>query len=294
MEKFQSSHIIKKNGNLLKKGWAIIVKTLKNQVAIVTGAGSHRGVGKACALKLAEAGANVVITARIRNASDPNKDVLETAIKEAQALGVKALAMAVDVTNRDQVRTCIERTLEEFGRIDILVNNAGTPAGAAPFLEVTPEEWQHSWQTNVMGTVNFCQLVIPLMQQSGGGAIVNIVSLLGLGALPKYGAYVTTKHAAVGLTKTMAAEFAKVNIRVNAICPGIIDTKMNDHQVEATAKRRGISIKEAQEELAGKAPMGRFGTAEEIADAAVYLASPAASYVTGVTLEVAGGLGKGL
>lgn len=264
------------------------MKSLQNQVAIVTGAGKARGMGRAAAIELAAQGARVVAT-----------DITPTpeaaaGLQETAALA-QGLSVPVDVTQPDQVRACVAQTMETYGRIDILFNNAGVGApGAGPFLEITPDRWQLTWNVNVMGMVYFCQTVIPIMIEQGGGSIINNASLAGLGAMAGLSAYTASKFAVVGLTKSLAAEFGGQGIRCNAVCPGVIDTDMGRKEVTWFAETEGVSEAEAERMLIEPTPLQRWGQPQDVARAVAFLASDAAQYITGVALPVAGGLGPGL
>jgi NAD(P)-dependent dehydrogenase (short-subunit alcohol dehydrogenase family) len=269
------------------------VKPLQDKVAIITGASRPRGMGRAASLKLASLGAHVVVTDITPAASDQAN--LQAVAHEAESHGAKALAITVDVTDSAQVTACVAQTLAEFGRIDVLFNNAGVGRpGAGPFLEITPDNWNRTWQVNVMGMVHFCQAVIPVMLEQGGGSIINNSSLAGLGAIAGLSAYNASKHAVLGLTKSIAAEFGTQGIRCNAICPGVIDTDMGRYEVELYAELEGMSLEEAETWLLEPVAMKRWAQPTEVAEAVAFLAGPAASYITGIALPVAGGLPAGL
>ena len=266
--------------------------SLKNKVAIVTGASTPKGIGKATALKLAKEGAKVVVTDITKNG---DRTAITAVVNAIQERGGTAMGIEVDVTNTQQIQACIQQTLAEFGRIDILFNNAGTPVGVGPFLELSERQFQLSLDINLMGMVRFCQSLIPVMQEQGGGSIINNSSLIGLGGWSEYAAYAVSKWGVVGLTKSLATEFGKDNIRVNAVCPGMVATEMSDIEINGYAKEKGLSFATAKKELGETyVPLGRYAEPEEVADAVAYLASDAAKYITGVALPVAGGLAPGL
>lgn len=266
------------------------VKELAGQVAIVTGAGHPKGIGWATALKLAQAGAAVVVTDLKQVAGD-----LELLAEDIREQGGKALAVAVDVTSSTDVDACVIQALEAFGRIDILVNNAGVGGGGSEFLKVTQQHWDLALGVNVMGVVNCSQAVIPRMLTQGGGVIVNTASLCGLGAIPEIPApYTASKFAVVGLTKALALEYADQNIRCNAVCPGAINTQMREHLIERLAAEHNISLEAAEQMENATIALKRGAEPAEVADAVVYLASPRASYMTGVALPVAGGMAPGI
>lgn len=268
-------------------------KLLQDQVAIITGAGRPRGMGWATALKLAEKGAHVAITDITPTKED--RANLETAAAQVRQLGVQALAITVDVTDPAQVAACVKQTMATFGRVDILFNNAGVAEpGAGPFLEITPEGWNKTWQVNVMGMVHFCRAVIPVMLEQGGGSIINNASLAGLGVIGGLSAYTASKYAVIGLTKSIAAEYGAHGVRCNATCPGLIDTDMGRLEVQLYADMEGMSLEESEEWLTEPVAMKRWAQPAEVAEAVAFLASPAASYITGVALPVAGGLPAGL
>jgi 3-oxoacyl-[acyl-carrier protein] reductase len=280
------------------------MKLLDGKVAIVTGAGRPKGMGRAAALKLAEQGADVVVTDLAQKRQDlmiegllgigDDLTALEKVVSEIEAVGSRGLAMAVDVTDVDQIQACVQKTCETFGGVDILFNNAGTAIGVGNFLDILNEKWDLSWQVNVKGMVEFCRAAIPKMIERGGGSIINNASLAGLGASPGYGAYVVTKFAVVGLTKLLAAEFGRQNIRCNATCPGAILTDMGEEEITFIAMEKGISQEEAAKVFDEMAALGRAALPEEVADVVAYLAGPRSGFLTGVALPVTGGALPGL
>lgn len=267
---------------------------LQDKVVIITGAGRPKGMGQATALKFAEHGAKVVVTDLVRDQyADEDLAAVEGVASEIRQLGADSFAVGVDVTNRAQVNACVEQTISKFGTVDVLVNNAGTAIGAGPFLEQTDKQWDISYGVHLKGTLYFCQAVIPVMQRSGGGAIVNNSSMLGIAAEPYSAAYTATKFGVVGLTKVIAAEFGKDNIRCNAVCPGSINTQMQSEGLAQYAEWAGISMEEAWKDAERNA-LGRSAEPSEVADAILYLASPMASFVSGVALPVTGAANPGV
>ncbi len=243
---------------------------LTGKVAIVTGAG--RGIGAGVALAYAEAGANVVCAARSQNEID------ETAAK-ARALGVEALAVPCDVLEREQLEALVSRTLDQFGQVDILVNNAGGwPPKAA--LRTSENQFEAAFRFNVTTAFLLTRLVVPRMvETSGSGAVVNISSVAGRIPSPGFVAYGTAKAALAYMTQELAQDFAP-KVRVNAIAVGSVET----------AALATILNDETRKEMIDRPPLGRLGQVEDIAACALYLASPAASYVTGEIYGVTGGL----
>ncbi len=250
---------------------------LKEKVAIVTGAAHPKGIGRAIAEALAREGATVVIT-----------DL-------AGAEGLEEVnGIPCDVTDPIQVDAAIKRVMDEHGQLDILVNNAGVGVGSGDFLELTEKDWSLSLNVNVCGVANMCQAAIPHMQE-GGGAVINVASLAGLGAMESIPAcYTASKFAAVGLTKALSLQFAGDGIRVNAICPGSVITQMHEQSLALIAEEHGVTLEEAQAIEDSHIPLGRSADPAEIASAAVFLASDLSSYVTGTAMPVAGGMAPGL
>jgi 7-alpha-hydroxysteroid dehydrogenase len=243
---------------------------LTDKVAIVTGAG--RGIGEAVALAYAEAGAHVVCAARSRNE-------IEDTAKKASAMGPDAIAIPCDVLEREQLENLVERTLERFGKVDILVNNAGGwPPKAA--LRTSEAQFEAAFRFNVTTAFVLTRLVVPKMvETAGSGAVVNISSVAGRIHSPGFVAYGTAKAALAFMTQELAQDFAP-RVRVNAIAVG---------SVETTALGT-ILNDETRKAMVDKTPLGRLGQVEDISACALYLASPAASYVTGEIYGVTGGL----
>ena len=271
---------------------------LEGRVALVTGAGRYRGIGRAIVLRLAEEGADVVVTARARDASTfpPHEQEMgwkgiESVAEEVRAMGRRALAVDCDVTDKDDLQRTVDAAVAELGKIDILVNNAALPseAGAAPILEMTDENWYETVDVNLHGLYHTIRAVGREMVKGGGGSIINISSTAGRIGIPNYGAYCATKWAMHGLTQQLALELARQNIRVNIVCPGSTDTDMMDGTFgrydEVAGQEPGTSKAAIRRALL----MGRQATVEEQAAVVAFLASDDSSYMTGQALNVDGG-----
>lgn len=239
------------------------------KVALITGAGS--GIGRACALAFAREGARVGV-------ADINANAAATVAAEVRALGAQAIAIQIDVTQSAAVAAMIDRVVGEWGRLDILHNNAGI--GSTPTLtaDTSEEDFDRVIAVNLKGVFLGMKYGIAAMLKQGGGAIVNTASALALTVLPQNSPYIASKHAVAGLTKTAAVEYAKAGIRINAVCPGVIETPL-------------IKIRENADinQIAAVHPIGRLGTADEVAAAVLWLASDEAAFVTGTLLSVDGG-----
>ena len=277
-------------------------RPLIGRVALVTGAGRPRGMGCAIARRLAELGADVVVSDLARPREDlqienvglgDSAEALEATADRVREHGVAARAVPLDITDPEQSAAAIDVAVSQLGGLDILVNNAGTAIGVGDFLSGTDADWNLAWQVNVLGATRLCRLAAPHLCARGSGAIVNLSSTAGLAGLAGYGAYNVTKHAVTGLTRLLAAELGPRNIRVNAVAPGFIHTDMGAAELEMIAKEAGISVEEATTGAVKEVPLGRLGTAQDVADVVGWLAS-AAAYVTGAVIPVSGGISPGL
>lgn len=243
---------------------------LDGRCAVVIGGTS--GIGRAIAHGLALAGADVVCTSRRR-------EQVETAADEIESLGRRTLRIASDVGDRESMRAVLEACVGEFGKVDILVNSAGRTK-RAPTADFDEDEWDAIIETNLNGTLRSCQIFGKHMLERGYGRIINIASLSSFVSLFEVAAYAASKAAVASLTKSLAIEWAKGGVNVNAIAPGVFKTDLNRQLLEESDRGREFEM---------RTPMGRFGRVEELAGAAVFLASEAASFVTGEILVVDGG-----
>ena len=248
---------------------------LESKVALVTGGNS--GIGRATALLFAQEEAKVVIAAR------REKEGIET-VDEIVANGGEAIFIKTDIAQAAEVKAMVEKTVEAFGRLDCAFNNAGRPGDAgAPTHDYPEDIWQQVMDVNITGTFLCMKYEIQQMLKDGGGVIVNDASVAGLrGAKEISAAYVTSKHGVVGLTRSVALEYAQKGIRVNTVCPGWVRTAM----VEGAFERNP----ELQTSIIDQIGLGRIGKPEEVAEAVVWLCSERSSFVTGHTLVVDGGM----
>ena len=244
----------------------------KDKVALVTGATS--GIGEATALAFARSGANVVVTG-------VQQEEGESLVKRIRDEGGDALFVKVDVTNQTDVDNMMAEVSNAYGRLDYAYNNAGIEGETAATAESSDENWNRVLDINLTGVWRCMRAELPLLLASGGGAIVNCASVAGVMGFAGTGPYVASKHGVIGLTKAAALEYAARNIRVNAVCPGVIATPMVDRVTQHNEA--------AVQQLSSVAPLGRMGTAEEIAAAVLWLCSDASGFVVGHALVLDGG-----
>jgi NAD(P)-dependent dehydrogenase (short-subunit alcohol dehydrogenase family) len=244
--------------------------SLAGKVAVVVG--GTAGIGRAISLSLAGAGADVVASGR-------RQAIVDAVAAELELKGRATLRVVSDVCNRNSLEELLQQTLQKFGKADILVNCAAKIA-RAPTLSFPDEEWEQILDTNLTGTLRACQIFGKHMLERKYGRIINIASLNSFVSLSEVAAYAASKAAVVSLTRSLAVEWSRHGVLVNAIAPGVFRTEFNQKLLEGTPRGQ---------ELLMRTPMGRFGQANEVAGAAVYLASDAASFVSGETLVIDGG-----
>jgi 3-oxoacyl-[acyl-carrier protein] reductase len=249
------------------------MKLLDNQIAIITGAA--RGIGEGIALKLAEHGAHIAFT----YVSDSSAEKAKTLEEKLSACGVKAKAYKSDAANYAASETLVNDIIKEFGAIDICVNNAGISKDNL-LLRMTPAQWDEVMNINLKSVYNMTKQVIKPMMKARKGSIVNMSSIIGIRGNAGQSSYAASKAGIIGFTKSIAAELGSRNIRCNAIAPGFIETDMTDYLKDGNTSKAFLD----------KIPLGRFGTAEEIANTTLFLASGMSSYLTGQVISVCGGL----
>ncbi|MEN9936878.1 MAG: hypothetical protein RLZZ387_3457 [Chloroflexota bacterium] len=247
---------------------------LHNRTAVITGAGS--GIGQAMALLFAGEGARIL-------AADVNLEAAKTTAAMVNDAGGTCEAIAVDVVVPEQVQAMVERAVELFGRVDILCNNAGI-GSTTDVVACEPDEWDRVMTVNVKSVYLGCKYVIPHMLQQGGGVIINTASVAGMVGIVKRASYSASKGAVIALTKQVAIEYVEQGIRVNCLCPGTVDSPWVGRLLDQSGDPSGM-----RKALEARQPMGRLGTPQEVAKAALYLASDDAAFITGTGLVIDGG-----
>jgi NAD(P)-dependent dehydrogenase (short-subunit alcohol dehydrogenase family) len=245
---------------------------MAGKVAFVTGAGT--GIGRAAAVAFAREGANVVVMGRSEAPLRESAGLIE-------AEGGRALAVVADVSRAEEVKEALAETMRVFGRLDYAFNNAGVEQPSMALADIPEEEWARIMSTDLYGVFICMKYQIPLMQRQGSGVIVNTSSGAGVKGFKGQGAYAAAKHGVIGLSKSAALDYAASNIRINAVCPGMVDTPMMDRFTGGTAAGRKAAIDQE--------PVGRAGRPEEIGATVVWLCSEASSFITGAAIVADGG-----
>ena len=254
---------------------------LKGKVALV--AGASQGMGKAAAMGFAREGAKVAICAR------GQATLNETAAQIRKETGGEVLAIVADMSKAEDIKKFVEQSAKHFGRVDVIVNNAGGPP-PGEFMKFTDDDWQNAFNQSFMSTMRMTREAVPHMRQAGGGKIINITSYSVKEPIAGLVLSNAVRSGVIGLAKTLSRELARDNILINNVCPGRIDTDRAKKLNKARADRLGRPVEEIDREMAAEVPLGRYGTAEEAGDLIVFLGSDRASYITGTTIAVDGGL----
>jgi len=258
---------------------------LKGKVALV--AGASQGMGRASALGFAREGAKVAICARGEAALN------EAAAMIRQQTGGEVLAMVADMSKADDIKKFVNDSAKHFGRLDVIVNNAGGPP-PGEFMKFTDEDWQNAFNLSFMSTMRMTREAVPHMRKVGGGRVINITSYSVKEPIAGLVLSNGIRSSVIGMAKTISRELGRDNILINNVCPGRIDTDRAQKLNKARADRVGRPVEEINKEMAAEVPLGRYGTPDEMADLIVFLGSDRASYITGTTIQVDGGLVRGI
>jgi NAD(P)-dependent dehydrogenase (short-subunit alcohol dehydrogenase family) len=249
-----------------------IDRSFGGKVAFVTGAGS--GIGRAASLAFAREGANVIV-------ADRSEEGNQETVRMIEELGGRAFSVKCDVTRNEDVKVALDKGVEAFGRLDFAFNNAGSEQAITATADLTEQEWNRIIDINLRGVFLCMKYEIPLMLRISGGVIVNTSSGAGVKGFKGQAAYAAAKHGVIGLTRSAALDYAAQNIRINAVCPGIIETSMMQRFTEGTA--------EGRERVIAQEPVGRMGKPEEIAAAVLWLCSDPAAFMIGHAMVIDGG-----
>lgn len=258
---------------------------LRGRVALI--AGASQGMGRAAALGFAREGAKVGICARGEAA------LVKAAESIRKETGAEVSAMAADMSKAEDIRRFVNETAEHFGRLDVIVNNAGGPP-PGEFMKFTDEDWLNAFELSFMSAMRMTREAVPHMRKAGGGRVINITSYAVKEPIAGLVLSNAVRSGVIGLAKTLSRELARDNILINNVCPGRIDTERARKLNQARAERLKKPVEEINREMAAEVPLGRYGTAEETADLIVFLGSARASYITGTTIQVDGGLVRGI
>ena len=277
---------------------------LNGKVALVTGAGGEHGIGRAIATRLAKEGADVIVNDVVGDpyAYDSNDwEGVPSVVREIEGLGRQAVTVLADVSDTDQVEALVNEGVERFGHIDIFVNNAGSRPGPdrVPVVDLEEEAWDTVHGVNLKGTFLCCRAVARhMINRGGGGKIITISSMVGKQGSARCAAYAASKFGVIGFTQALAQELAPYHINVNAICPGIVDTErvsyiaaaLSQEDITGEEWRASGRHDEAMRQRDSDVPLGRVAVGEDVAKTAAFLASSESDYLTGLAINVAGGL----
>lgn len=269
---------------------------LKGKTAVVTGSGRAKGLGFAIAKRLAQGGANIVLS----DLGTPKEHMpegkigttaeMEALAKEIRAIGVEVIFHPCDVRSESEVEALFAAAKDAFGSVDICVNNAGVGYMMKPMTEVTADEWKLVLEVNLMGAFLCSKYAArDMIARKSGGRIVNIASQAAKSGFPHLPAYVASKHGLVGLTRSNAVELGGLGITVNAVCPNHVTTGLGAEQNEYFARYKGVTVEQYLKDMKGRIPLGRPGLPEDTANAVAFLCSDEAQYITGEALNVSGG-----
>ncbi|MGH7813173.1 MAG: SDR family NAD(P)-dependent oxidoreductase [Candidatus Binataceae bacterium] len=270
---------------------------LEGKTAIVTGCARERGIGRAIAMRLARDGANIVAADYCRSIPEypdtkfGQMEELEGVAAEIRKLGRRAIAVRVDVTSEDEVAAMMEAAMKEFSRLDILCNNAGGGVGGGPVVQQSLDSWSRTIAINLTGAFLCSKHAIPKIAAGGrGGRIINTASIAGKRGGPGLAAYSAAKHGLVGLTRSLALELGALNITVNAVCPGFVETQLLEGLIGMVGAARNLNREKVIRTFVAQIPMGRMETGDDVANVVAFLASEDGGYMTGQALNICGGV----
>ncbi|HUA32759.1 MAG TPA: SDR family NAD(P)-dependent oxidoreductase [Candidatus Binataceae bacterium] len=274
-----------------------MAERLEDKVAIVTGCGRERGIGRAIALRLAREGAHVVAADYCRAMSEypdakfGQMQELEGVAAEIRKLGRRSIAVKVDVTDEAEVEAMTAAAIKEFGRVDILCNNAGGGVGGGPVVQHSLDAWNRTVAINLTGTFLCAKHVAPQIIAGGrGGRIINTASIAGKRGGPGMAAYCAAKHGVIGLTRCLALELGQFGITVNAVCPGFVETQLFEGLINMVGTARNLNREQVLQTFVAQVPMGRMENGDDVADVVAFLASKDGGYMTGQALNICGGV----